>query len=408
MSSTSTFATSPTTSPPGGAPIWVAHVVAGLVLIALVAAVWTGFWSHNAGWGLIASLAVMTAVGWFLAARLPSNVLGWLLLAVAALTTITVPTGLLGLALRDTAPEAAAWLLWIGYDRPDLETWSWIPPVGIMMTQIPLRFPTGRLPSPAWRWFSRWTIVAIVLAAAAQSTFTPEAAPGVASPAQLTMMLGSIPVQFVITSILLLSSFGVSITSLVIRYRAGGPTERAQIRWMTWAIVVVGVSLAVDAFVLPGLTVLHQWILFAFALVPVAIGVAVLRYGLFEIDRIISRTVSYSLVTAFAVGVYALIVTSVTWLLPAAPSLAVAGATLAAAAVCLPVLRWVQRRVDRRFDRERYVAQRVVDEFGSRLRTGADPHAASADLADAVSKTLQPSGVGLWLSQRPSSSRISD
>jgi hypothetical protein len=133
-----------------------------------------------------------------------------------------------------------------------------------------------------------------------------------------------------------------------------------------------------------------------YGLIPISIAVAVLRYRLFEIDRIISRTAAYALVTVVIIGVYALIVTSVAWLLPDAPTLGVALATLAAAAVFLPVLRVLRRLLDRRFNRAQYDAERVVESFGQRLRTGADPHTAPADLIGAVQRTLEPDVLGIW------------
>jgi FlaA1/EpsC-like NDP-sugar epimerase len=141
-------------------------------------------------------------------------------------------------------------------------------------------------------------------------------------------------------------------------------------------------------------------VLISYGLIPVAIAIAVLRYRLYEIDRIISRTVSYALVTAIVVAVYALVVTSVAWLLPDATTLGVALATLSAAAFFLPVLRVTRRLLDRRFNRAQYDAERVVVAFGDRLRTGADPHTAASDLADAVERTLEPSVVGVW-TRRP-------
>jgi hypothetical protein len=307
-----------------------------------------------------------------------------------------VPAGLIGRALLAAAPDAAAWLLWFAHDRADLDTWSWILAVGLMMTQVPLRFPTGLLPSPAWRWYSWSTIAAILLAAVVQSTYTAEEYPGLPSPVHVPVIVGPIAGQFIASSLLIMWSFVGSLASLVWRYRRSGAAERAQIRWMAWSVSLVGVALTIDAFVLPELRILHEWILAAFALVPLSIAIAVLRYRLFEIDRIISRTASYAIVSLLVVAVYAVIVTSVTWLLPGAPAVAVALATLAAAALFLPALRWIQHRVDRRFDRARYDALRIVEEFGERLRSGANPHTVATELFSSVDKALQPTSMGLW------------
>jgi hypothetical protein len=145
------------------------------------------------------------------------------------------------------------------------------------------------------------------------------------------------------------------------------------------------------------LDVFQNWILLTYGLIPVAIVIAVLRYHLYDIDRIISRTASYAIVTLVVVGLYVMVVLSIGSILPGLPSVGVALATLAAAAAFLPVLRWVQQRVDRRFDRARYNGQKVVDAFGQRLRNGADPHTSAADLGVAVEAALQPRSMGLWI-----------
>jgi hypothetical protein len=138
-------------------------------------------------------------------------------------------------------------------------------------------------------------------------------------------------------------------------------------------------------------------VLVSYSLIPIAIAVAVLRYGLYGIDRIISRTVSYAIVTIVIVGVYVGFVLGIGALLPQANSVGVAIAALAAAAVFLPLLRVVQRRLDRRFDRQRYDAEQVVEAFGARLRNAVDPEATVPDLVSAVERALQPTSLGVWV-----------
>jgi hypothetical protein len=143
-----------------------------------------------------------------------------------------------------------------------------------------------------------------------------------------------------------------------------------------------------------------QTALFSFGLnaIPVAIGIAVTRYRLYEIDRVVSRTTSYVVVTGFLVAVYAATVTAVSRLLPGtSSSFAVAAATLAAAALFRPVLTRVQRTVDHRFNRGQYDAQQTVDAFAGRLRDEVDPDEVSADLLAVLSRTVEPRGVALWV-----------
>jgi hypothetical protein len=188
-----------------------------------------------------------------------------------------------------------------------------------------------------------------------------------------------------------------ALVDLIRRWRRSTGVQRLQFRWLAYgsAITVATIILTFLMESLPDEAA--SVLILGLNAIPVAIGIAVTRHGLYEIGRVVSRTVSYAIVTALAIGVYALIVTSLTLLLPGAPAVGVALATLAAAALFLPALRGVQRWVDRRFDRERYVTEKVVDAFGERLRTGGDPATTAPDLMAAVERTLQPASVGIWM-----------
>lgn len=380
--------------------LWLAHLVGVAVLAWLVMAA-----AASAGplpWDTLPILLVLVtclAVGWLLAWKRPGNPLGWMLMAVTWLFTVGIPLALLGNALLDTAPAVARWLLWFGENRED--TWTWLPPVGLLLTQVPLRFPDGRLPSERWRWFSWFTIAAIVFGSAVLSASPAEVAPAVANPVHVEGLLDSPWLLGVVFGSLAVSFLGSS-ASLVMRYRAAGEVERAQLRWVLWAVAIAACTLVISWIANAGwfadedLEVFNVLGLVAYGLIPISIGIAVLRYRLYEIDRIISRTAAYALVSLLVVAVYAVVVTSTTWLLPGLENVGVAVATLAAAALFLPALRWIRRRIDRRFDREQYDAQLVVERFGEVVRTGADPHSSAADLLSAVEATLKPDSVGLW------------
>jgi cation transporter-like permease len=137
----------------------------------------------------------------------------------------------------------------------------------------------------------------------------------------------------------------------------------------------------------------------ALALVPVAIGIAVLRYRLYDIDRIISRTLAYAIVTGLLVGVYAGLVLLATHALRFRTPVAVAAATLAAAALFTPVRRWVQGRVDRRFNRARYDADHIAAAFATRLKDTVDLASVRDDLTGIVSRALEPTHVSVWISR---------
>ena len=190
----------------------------------------------------------------------------------------------------------------------------------------------------------------------------------------------------------------VAMSSLVPRFRRAGPVERRQLTWFLYATVVNAAILVLDLVfgVLPeGLTTAVVSAA-GFALLPVAVGVAVLRYRLFEIDRIVSRTVSYGLLSAALVGLYLLVVALLRPLLEpltGSSALAVAASTLAVAAVFNPVRRRLQAAVDRRFDRARYDAARAVDAFAARLRNQVDLDEITAGLRDTVTATVAPGRV---------------
>lgn len=386
--------------------VWLAHIMGAIVLALLVTTVVDGALEGGSAKPISVPFSVMlvvfVGVGWLLAARLPRNPLGWLLIAVVGIFAAQVPALLLGQALQNVAPDAAAWLYWFGFDRE--VSWAWLPPVGLLFTQIPLRFPDGELLSRGWRWFSWFTVGALVISSVLFSTISVEVAPGVPNPihvpgAETPEWLGLI--AFVVFGSLFVSIAG-SLASLFVRYRRAGSLQRAQLRWVLWAVGIVFAALILSQPWVPPSeltfvqSLVQNLVYLSYVLIPLAILVAVLRYRLYEIDRIISRTVSYALVSLFVIVVYLLVVTSVHWIFPDLQEVGVALATLAAAALFLPVLRWVRRLVDRRFDRERYDAEKVVDAFGEQLRTDLDPNSTADELIEAIEKALQPASVGLW------------
>jgi surface polysaccharide O-acyltransferase-like enzyme len=208
------------------------------------------------------------------------------------------------------------------------------------------------------------------------------------------------------------STTGLAIAALTLAFiarqalswrRAAGD-RRQQLKWLASGATISIVSLVLAtalstpgaAHTLTGLVGSVAW--FGVAALPVSIGVAILKYRLYEIDRIISRTLAYAIVTGLLVGVYAGLVLLATEVLRVHTPVAVAAATLAAAALFSPVLRRVQHAVDRRFNRARYNAEQMVTEFAGRLQDAVDPDAVRADLAGVVLTALEPAHVSVWLS----------
>ena len=377
-------------------------VTVGSIAVVLIGGLMEGQ-SLIQGLPFIGLLTITLAVGWLLAVRLPRHPVGWILMAVPALFTVSAPLNLLELQLGESHRGIAQWIDWYN-GTDDNPSWSWLPPVWLLLSQLPLRFPTGRLPSPRWRWFAWVTLADLVVTALFLGTASPYVDDHhvTRNPVFLPVIHALTPL-FPVVLAALAACFLVSVASLLVRYRGAPERERAQLRWMMWAVALAVLGLVLGAVLPNGLAWIQSWVLLLYALVPIAVAIAVLRYRLYEIDRIISRTAAYAVVTLLVIGTYALVVLLISLLLPGlqhAP-IGVALATLAAAGVFLPALRWVRRTIDRVFNRSQYDAEQVVLAFGERIRNGADPHIAGADLVGAVGQTLQPSAIGLWTRSDP-------
>lgn len=261
-----------------------------------------------------------------------------------------------------------------------------------------LLYPTGHPPSGRWNVLLR----GILLTAATTigfGVFSPtEGVSPVRNPIQATGVLGgAVETVVAVGTVLVLGSTVPAAVSLVARYRSAGPTERAQLKWFLFAALVFVVSLIVDFFwELEGVgEALKEGLVMAF--LPVAVAVAILRHRLYDIDRIVSRTVSYAVVTALLVGVYVMGVFLLQRVVPASSDLAVAASTLAAAAAFNPIRRRVQSAVDRRFNRARYDAVRTVEQFSERVRIAADATDLTTELQRVAASVMEPAHLSVWL-----------
>jgi hypothetical protein len=339
-----------------------------------------------------------TAVGAIVALRRPANAIGWLLLGagfVAALGAFALEYGVYAIVGRAVALPGGVFGAWLG-------SWTWVLYIVGILPFVLLLFPDGRLPSTRWRpagWAAILSVLVttafmafkagpLQLAAYADNPFTP-------LPSPLVDPLGAIGV------VSILPVMGGASMSLVLRFRRSTGIERAQIKWLAFSAVPLGAAGLASA-VLPDK--LGQ-VLFVFLVlsVPVAVGIAVLRYRLYDIDVLINRTLVYGTTTA-AIGVafFAGIVVLQTILRPftSGSELAVAASTLVCFALFQPLRRRVQSAVDLRFYRSRYDAARTLDAFSVRLRDEVDLDAVRADLVDAVRDTVQPAHASVWLRER--------
>jgi hypothetical protein len=376
-----------------------------LVTLGLAASLWLEILLRRAGRadpldtavGPTMAMVSAATVGAILAGRRPRHPVGWLLLAFALSLSVNGVAGgyaPYGLQVRPRALPAAAWVA-MYYPATAL--------VGlILLGFVLLLTPTGSPPSPRWRWWA-WlmagapTVLLLVMALAPRPP--EERYQGVDNPFDLRPFDGALLLANQAALALTVVGVLVGAGSLVVRFRRARGTERQQLRWLVLAAALTGAGmLASLVLVAAGNQVLVGWVTgLCTALLPLAIGAAVLRYRLFDLDRIISRTLAYGLLTLLLGGGYAAVVLGLGQLLGRDSSLVVAAATLAVAAVVRPARRRVQAAVDRRFNRRHYDAARTIAAFSARLRQQVDLDTLSAELLAVVDQTMQPTKASLWL-----------
>jgi hypothetical protein len=334
-------------------------------------------------------------VGAFVASRRPRHPVGWLLLALGlslCAAGLTLASTNYGVAHAD-APAAG---LVASYVPATIVTAMACNGFILLLT------PTGSLPSPRWRWWAGITAAApIVLLLVITLTHRPggRRAQALSSPLDLQALDGGLLVAYLAAFAVVISALVVAAASLVGRFRRARGIERQQLRWVALATVLVALLAAVDLAALA---------LGAYALAPLAgglvppvlsaaIGAAILRYRLYDLDRIISRTLAYALLTLLLGGGYALVALVLGQLLGQDSSLVVAAATLAVAAVFQPARRRIQQAVDHRFNRRRYDTAQTMAAFTDQLRQQVDLDTLTTELLAAIEQTMQPTQASLWL-----------
>jgi hypothetical protein len=349
--------------------------------------------ADGAGFALAFPLGYAT-IGLVLSLRRPVNPIGWLFAASGLVWSLTIPVDpWVNQLILDHRPLPLAAQL-----GALVGEFNWAPAVALGITLPALLVPDGRLRSPRWRPVAAAAVVGPVLGLVGGSLIPgqlQETVIPIANPFGLAGVGGTAAAVVGYTGLVLwLASMLAALVSLVLRFRASRGTERQQLRWVAAGAAGAVVGLLVG---MAGVVVTY----FAVLCVPVGVAVAVLRYRLWDLDRLVSRTVTYSLVTALLVLPYLLILPAATRLFEGSGSLAVAAVTLAAAALFQPLRRRVQDLVDRRFNRRRYDAARTVEGFAVRLRDQLDLDALEGELLAVTNQTMQPSQASLWLRARP-------
>ena len=336
------------------------------------------------------AVTVFSVMGALLIRRVPANRIGTLLLATGA----ALPAGIAllmyaGLGTSATPP-------WPGSDIvAGLGDVWYTAPFVIGLVGVPLLFPDGRLPSRRFRWVVRATVAGMISMGLAGLA---PLVPGVTDVDAVARALVIVSLGLII--------FGIcgAGTALAVRFRRGDPVQRQQLKWLLAdaAVAVLAFPLAMAQGSSASWLALACWAIgfMAFLAMPVAIGVAVLRYRLYDIDRIISRTIGYGVVTVTLAVVFAganLVFQAVLVPLTAENTVAVAASTLVVAALFQPLRRRVQRTADRRFNRAQYSAEQTVAAFAAQLRDEVVLESLGADVLDVVARTVAPAAVGLWI-----------
>jgi hypothetical protein len=367
-----------------------------------------------AAWGL-AVLVILSTMGALIVARRPANLIGWSFVAAGlglALAAFGGEYAIYALLTEPGALPGAAWLVWI-------PLWLTIPAIYSAFAALLLVFPTGRLLSPRWRPVA-WMVVGWIAGVAVGNfTYPPESYLGAEAPVRLNEAAGQI-MNTIGSLAWLLATLAIpaAAASLVVRFRRSRSQERQQLKWLAYAAALLGFGVLGSGLIAvpqqlgwarpqvtgPVMTVLGGVAILGVTGLPITAGIAVLKYRLYDIDRLINRTLVYGLLTVLLAVVYAGLVLSIGQLSGGisdkAPSWAVAGATLAVAALFQPARRRIQQGVDRRFNRRKYDSARTVQAFSVRLRDEVDLDALSAELLAVVEQTMQPTQSSLWL--RPS------
>jgi hypothetical protein len=335
-------------------------------------------------------------------AHRPGNAIGWLFSAIALLAftgQLASEYATYAYATRPGSLPCATLAAWYG-------SWPWWLVVALTLVFTPLLFPTGRLLSPRWRpvaWLAGVTTAVLTALTSLRTELgtvedqvivNPIGVAAVGNPENSPL----VPALIVLLGVLATAAFG----SLVLRFRRSRGEERQQLKWFTYASALLPLAGLDDFLPAPvGDLVFGVPIVF----LPVAAGIAILRHRLYDIDRLINRTLVYGLLTALLAGVYAGAVLVFGQLFGGVggdpPSWAVAGATLAVAALFQPARRRIQQAVDRRFNRRKYDAAETIDTFGARLRDQVDLDTLSTELLAVVDQTMQPTRVVLWLRPSP-------
>ncbi len=320
----------------------------------------------------------LLATGALLVLKVPENRLSWVMLFVA-----------LGDGLMNAADgsEPGSLIEIVG----GIALFALVlPGLGVF---VPLWFPTGRALTPRWRWVSAVATVGVIGLVGGWALLALEGA----GSADVDSCVSVATCANILGLLLILVGIVAAIVSLVVRWIRSRGVERLQMKWLVLAFIVFLIGVLAEFGGFQYSIVANVFLPAGFVLVPVSIGIAVTRYRLYEVDRILSRTVSYVVVVGLLAAVFFGVVTATSTLLDTSDDLVIAASTLAVAALFNPLRKRVQRGVDHRFNRSRYDAQRVMDRFAGSLRDQVDSEEVVDGWVGVVAQTMQPASVSVWV-----------
>lgn len=352
-------------------------------------------------------------IGALISSRRPDNLIGWIFCGIGLLIGVDHLSAEYAIYSLQTAPgslpdgEALAWV----------RSWIWIIYNGFFVF-LGLFFPDGRLPGSRWRWFA-WLTVALVLAGVILVALAPGPVDGLGT-IQNPIGIGALGFVGERNAVILFNvvTFGLAIAaavSLFVRLRHARGVEREQLKWFVYAAAMASVGAFSTYVVSPAVDV--WWFSYALLMagivgLPVAVGAAILRYRLYDIDAIINRTIVYTILTASLALAYVVCIVTlqmlVNWLTGEPSQLVIVASTLGIAALFNPLRRRIQTFIDRRFYREKYDAARALAMFSARLRDEVALDPLSEDLLSVVRETMHPEHVSLWLRMPRSEDRNED
>jgi hypothetical protein len=361
------------------------------------------FWAEST----LGALTFST-VGAFVASRRPENPIGWIFCALGLYAGVGHFAAQYATYAILALPGAAA-LGWI-------HTWSYVPGIGLLVFLF-LLFPDGRLVSGRWRWFAWFTVAVLTL-----TTIWVALRPGtlyglgpIRNPLGMEMATGTLESALILVTDVLMAAVGlIAASSMFVRLRRAEGVERQQIKWFAYAAAVLVLSIILymgEATYKLVSAPWFTWVGWALTLASIlgtslAVGIAVLKYRLYEIDTLINRTLVYGALTAILAALYfggiAVLQRVLVALTGQKSTLAVVASTLLIAALFTPLRRRIQSFIDRRFYRSKYDARKTLEAFSAQLRNETDLEALSEDLVGVVRETMQPAHVSLWL--RPEAS----